>query len=165
MKTAKQFLRRSAAFLLAASLLCTAALAAEPEKTTAEQRREDLEFLYQTVLVENHPNAFANAPESAFQALKKDIESRLETESDVEFLLDLMRLTALVGDSHTMISAGSAADFRCYPFSLILPDSGISPRSRRRRKPVWESGSSPSMICLWKRYWRPLPRCSLPTTR
>ena len=45
MKTAKQFLRRSAAFLLAASLLCTAALAAEPEKTTAEQRREDLEFL------------------------------------------------------------------------------------------------------------------------
>ena len=122
MKTAKQFLRRSAAFLLAASLLCTAALAAEPEKTTAEQRREDLEFLYQTVLVENHPNAFANAPESAFQALKKDIESRLETESDVEFLLDLMRLTALVGDSHTMISAGSAADFRCYPFSLILRD-------------------------------------------
>lgn len=97
MRHAKDFLRRGAASLLAAVLLCAAALAAEPEKSQAERRREDLEFLYQTVLVENHPNAFANAPESEFLALKKDIESRLETESDVEFLLDLQRLTSQMG--------------------------------------------------------------------
>ena len=30
-----------------------------------------------------------------------------------------MRLTALTGDSHTMISVGSAADFRIYPFAVV----------------------------------------------
>ena len=119
MRHAKDFLRRGAASLLAAAVLCAVSLAAEPEKSQAERRREDLEFLYQTVLVENHPNAFANAPESEFLALKKDIESRLETESDVEFLLDLQRLTSLVGDSHTTLSIGSAAAFRLYPFALV----------------------------------------------
>lgn len=119
MRPAKHLLRRGAASLLAAVLLCTAVLAAEPEKTEAERRREDLEFLYQTVLVENHPNAFASTPESEFLALKQEIESRLETESGTNFLLDLMRLTALTGDSHTMISVGSAADFRIYPFAVV----------------------------------------------
>ena len=118
----RQFLRRSAVLFLAASLLCTAALAAEPEKTRTEQRMEDLEFLYQTVLVENHPAVFTNAPESAFAALRKEIEARLETESDVEFLLDLMRLTALVGDSHTSINSigGVMGQLQCYPLSLVL---------------------------------------------
>lgn len=119
MQSVKQILRRGTASLLAAALLCTAALAAEVEKTKAEQRREDLAFLYQTVLVERHPNAFAVTPESEFLALKADIESRLETESDVEFLLDLQHLTALAGDSHTTLSVGSAAAFRIYPFSLV----------------------------------------------
>ena len=119
MRPAKHLLRQGAASLLAAVLLCTAVLAAEPEKTEAECRREDLEFLYQTVLVENHPNAFASTPESEFLALKQEIESRLETESGTNFLLDLMRLTALTGDSHTMISVGSAADFRIYPFAVV----------------------------------------------
>ena len=119
MKHVKHYLQQGAASLLAAALLCTAVLAAEPEKTAAERRREDLEFLYQTVLVENHPDAFANTPESEFLALKKDIESRLETESDVEFLLDLQRLTSLVGDSHTTLSLGSAVAFRLYPFAMV----------------------------------------------
>lgn len=115
----KQFLRRGAASFLAAALLCTAALAAEVERSQADRRREDLDFLYQTVLVETHPNAFANTPESEFLALKADIESRLETESDVEFLLDLQRLTALAGDSHTTLSIGGAAVLRAYPFALV----------------------------------------------
>ena len=44
---------------------------------------------------------------------------RLAAETDTEFLLDLMRLTALVGDSHTSVSLGGLADFRGYPFSLV----------------------------------------------
>lgn len=130
MRHAKDFLRRGAASLLAAAVLCAVSLAAEPEKSQAERRREDLEFLYQTVLVENHPNAFANAPESEFLALKKDIESRLETESDVEFLLDLQRLTSLVGDSHTTLSIGSAAAFRLYPFALVRRGGELAPLRR-----------------------------------
>ena len=118
-KLVTAFLRRGAALCLAAAVLCTAVLAAEPEKSRAELRREDLDFLYQTVLVENHPDVFANTPEAEFLALKKNIESRLETESDVEFLLDLMRLTALVGDSHTAVAVGRAAALRVYPFSMV----------------------------------------------
>jgi len=99
-------------------LLAVPVLAAEP--LDAEKRREDLDFLYHEVLEAHHPNIFAATPESEFLAVKAEIEGRLETESDTEFLLDLQRLTALVRDSHTTTSIGSAAsDFRAYPFALI----------------------------------------------
>ena len=116
MKMANSLLRRAAGLCLAA-LLVVPALAAEP--LSAKQRQEDLDFLYEKVLAGFHPDAFANTPESEFLALKAEIEGRLETETDTEFLLDLMRLTALVGDSHTSVSLGGLADFRAYPFSLV----------------------------------------------
>ena len=103
--------------LCLSALLTVPALAAEP--LGAKQRLEDLDFLYETVLVEHHPDVFANTPEGEFLALKTEIEGRLETESYAEFLLDLMRLTALVGDSHTSIAIGGAADFRAYPFAMV----------------------------------------------
>ena len=116
MKTLKAWAQRALGLCLAA-LLVVSALAAEP--LSAGQRREDLDFLYEKVLKGAHPNAFANTPESEFLKVKAEIEGRLETETDTEFLLDLMRLTALVGDSHTSVSVGSLADFRGYPLSLI----------------------------------------------
>ena len=103
--------------LCLALLLAVPALAAEP--ADAAKRQEDLDFLYEEVLVKHHPNAFANTPEAEFLALKTEIEERLASESETAFLLDLMRLTALVGDSHTTISIGGAADFRAYPFSMV----------------------------------------------
>lgn len=116
MKTWKAFAGRALGLCLAL-LLTVPALAAEP--LSPKQRREDLNFLYEKVLVEHHPNAFANTPESEFLRVKADIEKRLETESDTEFLLDLMCLTALAGDSHTSISVGNVADFRAYPFAMV----------------------------------------------
>lgn len=116
MKTLKAWAQRALGLCLTA-LLVVPALAAEP--LSAGQRREDLDFLYEKVLKGAHPNAFANTPESEFLKVKAEIEGRLETETDTEFLLDLMRLTALVGDSHTSVSVGSLADFRGYPLSLI----------------------------------------------
>ena len=110
-------LLRQAAGLCLAALLVVPALAAEP--LDAEQRQEDLDFLYETVLVEHHPDAFASTPESEFLRVKAEIEERLETVSDTEFLLDLMRLTALVGDSHTSIAIGGAAELRAYPFAMV----------------------------------------------
>lgn len=103
--------------LCLALLLTVPALAAEPLR--AEQRQEDLDFLYEKVLVGTHPDLFANTPEEQFLALKGEVEKRLESESQEEFLLDLMRLTALAKDSHTSLSVGEAANFRAYPFSLI----------------------------------------------
>ena len=116
MKTLKKLARRALGLCLAA-LLVVPALAAEP--LSAGQRREDLNFLYEKVLKGAHPNAFANTPESEFLKVKAEIEGRLETESDTEFLLDLMRLTALVGDSHTSVSVGNLANFRGYPFAMV----------------------------------------------
>ena len=116
MNTWSNLLRQAAGLCLAA-LLVVPALAAEP--LDAEQRQEDLDFLYETVLVEHHPDVFANTPESEFLRVKAEIEERLETVSDTEFLLDLMRLTALVGDSHTSIAIGGAAELRAYPFAMV----------------------------------------------
>ena len=116
MKTWNSLLRRAAGLCLAA-LLVVPALAAEP--LSAEQRQEDLDFLYETVLVAHHPDVFANTPESEFLRVKAEIEGRLETETNTEFLLDLMRLTALVGDSHTSVAIGGAAELRAYPFAMV----------------------------------------------
>ncbi len=116
MKKRNNLLRRAAGLCLAA-LLVAPALAAEP--LSAKQRQEDLEFLYEEVLAGAHPDAFANTPEAEFLKVKAEIEGRLETTSGTEFLLDLMRLAALVGDSHTSIAIGGAADLRAYPFAMV----------------------------------------------
>lgn len=116
MKHLRTLARRAAGLCLALTL-AVPAWAAEP--LDAEKRQEDLTFLYEEILMKGHPNAFSNAPETEFQTAKAEIEARLETVSDTEFLLDLMRLTALAGDSHTSVSVGSAAAFRAYPFSMI----------------------------------------------
>ena len=106
-----------AAGLCLVALLIVPALAAEP--LSAKQRQEDLDFLYEKVLLGAHPDAFTNTPEEDFLKVKAEIAGRLEAGTDTEFLLDLMRLTALVGDSHTSVSVGSLANFRAYPFSLV----------------------------------------------
>ncbi len=121
MRTLKNLAGRALGLCLAL-LLTVPALAAEP--LSAKQRQEDLDFLYEKVLVGAHPDVFANTPEAEFLRVKADIEQRLETESDTEFLLDLMRLTALAGDSHTSISVGNAANFRAYPFAMIRRGTG-----------------------------------------
>ena len=121
MKKLKAWAGRALGLCLAA-LLVVPALAAEP--LSAKQRREDLDFLYEKVLAGAHPDAFASTPEAEFLEVKAEIEKRLETETDTEFLLDLMRLTALVGDSHTSVSVGSLANFRAYPFSLVRRGEG-----------------------------------------
>ena len=125
MKRLKTLVRRTAGLCLAV-LLTVPVLAAEP--LDPAKRQEDLDIFYEEVLMKGHPNAFANASEAEFLALKADIEGRLETVSDTEFLLDLMRLTALVGDSHTSISVGSAAAFRAYPFALVRTGTGYGER-------------------------------------
>lgn len=104
--------------LTAAVILGGAAQAADTSSLTASERREDLDTLY-SVLQRGHPDLFANTPEAEFLARRAEIESRLATESDVEFVLDLQSLTALVRDSHTQVSLNAVADqVRFYPMVL-----------------------------------------------
>ena len=94
------------------------AWAAPGEQLTAQQRREDLDILYEN-LKKGHPNLFANTSEEEFLARKGKIEAGLDTTSDQEFFLDLMSLTALAGDSHTSAALGEQTrHMRAYPFSL-----------------------------------------------
>ena len=65
--------------ILAGTLaLCLAVpvCAAPVEDTVAQQRQEDLDFLYDT-LKRGHPNLFANTPEEEFLARRGEIEKSL----------------------------------------------------------------------------------------
>ena len=113
---------RAGALALAAALFTgTAVQAAEPTPSTTA-RQQDLDVLYQS-LERYHPDLFANTPEADFLARKAEIESRLATESEVDFVLDLQSLTALAGDSHTQASLNAVADqVRFYPAVLTWYD-------------------------------------------
>lgn len=101
-------------------LLSVGAEAADPTEKAARQK--DLDYLYST-LETNHPNLFANTPESAFQARKAEIEQRLDTESSFDFSLDCASLAALAQDSHTSVSLGSSGyDLHICLFDLDLYD-------------------------------------------
>lgn len=79
-----RFAKTAAALCLA---LCLAVPAwAAPSQPQAEQRREDLDFLYETMR-DYHPNLFANTPESEFLARKGEIEAALDRSDDVTFIL------------------------------------------------------------------------------
>lgn len=115
--------RRAGSLILAAALFTgTAVQAAEPAPSAAAARQQDLDVLYQS-LERYHPDLFANTPEADFLARRAEIESRLATESEVDFVLDLQSLVALVGDSHTQASLNAVADqVRFYPMVLTWYD-------------------------------------------
>ena len=123
MRCTPTFFRRAGALALTTALFAgTAVQAAEPALSAADARQQDLDVLYQS-LVRYHPDLFANTPESVFLDRKADIESRLDTESEVDFVLDLQSLVALAEDSHTQASLNAVADqVRFYPMVLTWYD-------------------------------------------
>lgn len=110
-------------FLLVAMMLSINAVAVEDmTQSKAELRQEDLDFLY-AHLKNQHPNLYANTSEETFLAKKAEIESRLSTEPNSDFVLDLQSMAALVHDSHTNVAIGSiATDSGFYPFALSWMD-------------------------------------------
>lgn len=114
--------------ILAGTLaLCLAVpvCAAPVEDTVAQQRQEDLDFLYDT-LKRGHPDLFANTPEERFLERKDEIEADLEDVDDFTFALELQSMTALAGDSHTTLALGGSLSqmVRYYPMSLLYRDGG-----------------------------------------
>ncbi len=122
------------AALLALSLAVPACAA--PAEGEAAARREDLEFLYQT-LERAHPDLFANTPEGQFLERKAAIEAGLEEVDDFTFALELQSLTALAGDSHTTLALGGSLSqtVHYYPMSLLYRDGrwylSAAPSDRR----------------------------------
>ena len=112
------------AALLALSLAVPACAA--PAEGEAAARREDLEFLYQT-LEKAHPDLFANMPEGRFLERKAAIEAGLEEVDDFTFALELQSLAALAGDSHTTLALGGSLSqtVHYYPMSLLYRDLSL----------------------------------------
>ena len=140
--------------------------AAPVEDTVAQQRQEDLDFLYDT-LKRGHPDLFANTPEEEFLARRGEIEKSLASASDQTFALDLQSLVAMVGDSHTTIALGSLAQtMRYYPIALTWRDgkwylttAPAAGKDMLGRQVTAVNGR------LWSGSWRPLGWSSARTTR
>ena len=75
--------------------------------STVQVRQEELSYLVET-LTENHPDFYANTTEEAVADKAAEIAAGLEEMSDLDFAVELSELTAMAGDSHTMLSVGSA---------------------------------------------------------
>ena len=105
MRTTKRAWARLLTFCIALSLLMSVGAGAV-DQTEATNRQKDLDYLYST-LKSSHPNLFANTPEATFEARKAEIEKRLGTESNFDFMLDCASLAALIKDSHTSVSMSS----------------------------------------------------------
>lgn len=67
-----------------------------------ESRREDLAFLIRE-LPAKHANAFAVRSKEAFTADAEALRSRLESLDDAEFMIEMSRLVASLGDGHTSL--------------------------------------------------------------
>lgn len=108
---------------LVALSLAVPTCAAPVDGEAAAARKEDLEFLYQT-LERARPDLFANTPEERFLERKAAIETGLEEADDFTFALELQSLTALAGDSHTTLALGGSMSqtVHYYPMSLLHRD-------------------------------------------
>src|SRR5262249_52705454 len=68
--------------------------------------REDVRF-YAQELPKRHKNLFFKLSEEEFEQEVKSLEARAPTLSDSEIALELMRITARIGDGHTQSDAAA----------------------------------------------------------
>lgn len=115
--------RAPAPRLLATLVLALAACATAlpeppaPAPTLAGRRRQDLEWLT-AALVARHPDPFGRVGESAFRRAVGDLAregARLPSE---EWFLGLMRVVALVGDSHTRLCSWEPIEGEVLPVTF-----------------------------------------------
>ena len=101
-------------------IILTVLLCAFPVVHASEitEREENLDFLYET-LKGSHPNIFYSTSEKEFIEKKAEIKKNVNEKSNVEYVLDLQSLVAMVNDSHTNVNIGHALkDVHIYPFSI-----------------------------------------------
>lgn len=97
---------------------------AAPGGTTGVRaaREEDLDFLLKE-LPERHPNAFASRSREAFMADAEALRARLGELDDVQYMIELSRLIATLGDGHTTVEKSLTR----YPIQVAFFDDGPRP--------------------------------------
>jgi hypothetical protein len=117
---------RRAGFLATCAL--TACVTALPEvpipaPTLAGRRRQDLEWLV-AALEARHPDPFGRVGETAFRHEVRDLErTGARLPADLWFL-ELMRLVALVGDSHTRLRSWEPIEKELLPVTFGVWQDG-----------------------------------------
>ncbi|HJQ35333.1 MAG TPA: hypothetical protein VJ866_24490 [Pyrinomonadaceae bacterium] len=96
-----------------------------PPPLGAERWRQDLQVLA-TQLPLLHKNAFFHVSPAEFEQAVADLDRDIPSLQDHEIVVRLMRIVALVGDSHTSLYTGSSPEqFKTYPLKLYQFGDGL----------------------------------------
>lgn len=104
--------------------VCTLCIAAQGQMSS-EKWREDLDTLAEGLL-EKHPNFYTKHTVEQFEDALADLDEKLVTLDDQEIVMELSRLVAMGGDSHTGIGLGDFAEsMRQLPVEFVVLDDGV----------------------------------------
>lgn len=105
-------------------LVCVLSALASAQMT-ADQWREDLDTLAEGLL-EKHPNFYTKHTVEQFEDALSTLDEQLEVLDDQQIVMELSRLVAMGGDSHTGIGLGDfAAEMRQLPIEMVVLDDGV----------------------------------------
>lgn len=111
---------RSLQFLL----LCVLSAIASAQMT-ADQWRADIDTLADGLL-NKHPNFYTKHTVEQFEDALSTLDEQLGTLDDQQIVMELSRLVAMGGDSHTGIGLGDlAAEMRQLPIEMVVLDDGV----------------------------------------
>ncbi len=120
---------------VAVTLVSASALARQPAPATPttdlstlthEQWRADLRQLA-TTLPEKHPNPFAHVSRESWTSAVEALDADIPNLSPHQFAFALLRLTASLADSHTLIRLNNLnPPLEAYPFHLYWFDEGLT---------------------------------------
>lgn len=100
-----------------ASLCGLLTLNTSAEQLDAIEWREDLAALVDT-LKETHINLFHTADEAEFEAAVTDLERSIPDMQGHEIALEMVRITAMIGDGHTWLYYGAPLSAHRYPIHV-----------------------------------------------
>ena len=111
--------------LFALPVSLNAAVQATPALDAA-QWREDL-AVYATRMAEVHENLFHSISRAEFTDAVSDLERRLPELTDAQVIVELARITAMIGDGHTRLwlMPDGRKGFRQVPILLYWLDDGL----------------------------------------
>ncbi len=96
-----------------------------PEDLTTDQWREDLRYLAEQ-MPKVHKNAFHTISKKQFEAAVKKLYKQIPSLKRHQIIVELSRLTAMIGDGHTDLWLGhDAIGFHQYPLRVYLFDEGL----------------------------------------
>lgn len=90
------------------------------QSPSVEVWKQDIEF-YKSELEKNHIDLYNTISKEVFEEEINQIKSKVNSKSDTEIILDLMRLTRKIGDGHTSFSLGGL-ETHLFPIEVFYVD-------------------------------------------